>query len=172
MLLKSSVDVSCDASIKMSFFILNNINEPGLLFHAIMITIMDRIKIPFSELTFSFARSSGAGGQHINKANTKVLMSWNLDESLCCSEDVKKRFKNKFCQYVLDNGLVQISSQKTRSQKANMDDCIEKLHCMLNEVRLPPKTRKATKPKRSAVLKRLESKKKDAEKKRLRKNDF
>jgi hypothetical protein len=53
-----------------------------------------------------------------------------------------------------------------------MDDCIEKLHRMVNDVRLAPKIRKKTKPKRSAVLERLSSKKKDSEKKRLRKKDF
>lgn len=63
-------------------------------------------------------------------------------------------------------------SQKNRSQKDNIDDCIEKLHAMINEVAVPPKIRRATKPKRSAVLKRLSSKKKDSEKKRMRKNDY
>lgn len=137
-----------------------------------MITIMDRIKIPFSEFTFSFSRSSGAGGQNINKVNSKVTMNWKIDETIACSLAVIERFKNKYSQFILDNGEVQIVSQINRSQKANMDDCIEKLHHMLNDVRLPPKIRKKTRPKRSAVLERLSSKKKDSEKKRLRKKDY
>lgn len=63
-------------------------------------------------------------------------------------------------------------SQKHRTQKGNIDDCIEKLHEMLNAVLVPPKKRKPTKPKRSAVLKRLNTKKKDSDKKRLRRNDY
>lgn len=133
---------------------------------------MDKIKIPFSEFSFSFARSSGAGGQHINKVNSKVILNWKVDETVACSTSVISRFKNKYGQFILDSGEVQIISQKGRSQKANIDDCIEKLHTMLNDVALPPKVRKATKPKRSSVLNRLQTKKKDSEKKRLRKNDY
>ena len=133
---------------------------------------MDKIKIPFSEFTFSFARSSGSGGQNINKVNSKVIMNWNLNESTTCPPDVAYRFRQKFSQYLLDNGEVQITSQKSRSQKANIDDCIEKLHSMLDEVLRPPKVRKKTKPKRSSVLDRLNTKKKDGEKKRMRRKDY
>lgn len=133
---------------------------------------MDQINIPFSEFTFSFARSSGAGGQHINKVNSKVIMNWKIDETQCCSIDVINRFKAKYGQFILESGEVQLMSQKSRSQKANIDDCIEKLQEMLMSVLRPPKIRKATKPKRSAVLKRLSGKKKDSEKKQLRRKDF
>jgi len=133
---------------------------------------MDKINIPFSEFSFSFARSSGAGGQHINKVNSKVIMNWRIDETQCCSPSVIERFKEKYKQLILDNGEVQLVSQKSRSQKANIDDCIEKLQEMLASVLRPPKIRKATKPKRSAVLKRLSGKKKDSEKKQLRRKDY
>jgi ribosome-associated protein len=70
------------------------------------------------------------------------------------------------------DGEVQITSQKHRSQKMNMDDCISKLHELLATVLHPPKPRKKTKPTKSSVRKRLDSKKKDSEKKRLRKVDY
>jgi ribosome-associated protein len=133
---------------------------------------MDRINIPFSEFEFSYARSSGAGGQHINKVNSKVIMTWKIFESQSCTYAVKERFRDKYGQFILDDGTVQIMSQKHRSQKSNQDDCIEKLHAMINDVRLPPKIRKATKPKRSAVLKRLNTKKRDSEKKQMRKKEY
>lgn len=99
-------------------------------------------------------------------------MYWDIDASESLHEGIKSRFKAAYGQYILDNGLVQISSQKNRTQKANMEDCIEKLHAMLNDVLIPPKPRKKTKPKRSAIEKRLKSKKIDSEKKRSRKIDY
>lgn len=133
---------------------------------------MDKISIPFSELSFSFSRSSGAGGQNVNKLNTKVIMYWKMNETQSVSSSVLERFKARYANYILEDGTVQVQSQKTRTQKANIDDCIDKLHIMLNSVLVPPKIRRPTKPKRSAVLKRLNTKKKDSEKKRLRKSDY
>jgi ribosome-associated protein len=130
------------------------------------------IKIPFSELNFSFARSSGSGGQNVNKVNSKVTMYWDPEASEACPPQVLERFKKKYSQYVLENGQIQIISQLHRSQKANIEDCVKKLHEMLSDVATPPKARKPTKPKRSAVLKRLQTKKKDSEKKRLRKGSY
>lgn len=133
---------------------------------------MDKIKIPFSEFSFTFARSSGPGGQNINKVNSKVTLNWRINDSSYCSEAVKIRFKNKYRNYILENGEVQITSQESRSQKVNIDHCIEKLHKLLNDVLVPPKLRKPTKPKKSAILKRLQTKRKDSEKKQLRKKDY
>lgn len=130
------------------------------------------IRIPFSEFEFSFARSSGSGGQNVNKVNSKVTMTWKIFETSSCPMAVIERFKDKYGQFILDSGVVQIVSQKSRSQKTNMDDCIDKIHAMINDVRFAPKVRKATTPKRSAILKRLSSKKKDSEKKRLRSKDY
>ena len=133
---------------------------------------MSYIKIPFSEFHFSYARSSGAGGQNVNKVNSKVILYWRINDTTCCHPDVIQRFRDKYSQFILESGEVQIMGQESRSQKMNQDICIEKLHEMLNSVARPPKIRKATKPKRSAVLKRLNTKKKDSEKKQNRRKDY
>lgn len=133
---------------------------------------MTRITIPFSEFSFSFSRSGGAGGQNVNKVNSKVTLEWNLNLTESITFSVKERFRDRFRGFLNEDGIVQVVSQKSRSQKDNIDDCIAKLQAMVQEVLVPPKIRRATKPKKSAVLKRLNTKKKDSEKKRLRKNDY
>lgn len=133
---------------------------------------MSTIKIPFSEFTFTFSRSSGAGGQNVNKVNSKVTLYWAIDKSPTCPFPVLARFKAKYSHYILDNGEVQIVSQKTRNQKDNIADCIEKLHALLKSVEKAPIPRKKTKPKKSAIQDRLTSKKINSDKKKSRQERY
>ena len=128
-------------------------------------------KIPYSEYNFSFSRSSGAGGQNVNKLNTKATLTWDIDQSSACNDDVKERFKEKYQRYLVA-GLVVIHSQKHRSQKMNIEDCINKLESLLATVLLPPKARKKTKPTKSSQKKRLDSKSKQSKQKKLRTEKF
>jgi len=128
-------------------------------------------KIPYSEYKFTFSRSSGAGGQNVNKLNTKATLTWDMHASENCPIGTKKRFEQKYQQYIVGNKVV-ITSQKHRSQSQNIDDCIAKLHELLMSVRYAPKARKATKPTKGSVRKRLDSKKKLSSKKRLRSEKF
>lgn len=128
----------------------------------------EKFVIPFSELSFSYARSGGAGGQNVNKVNSKVIMNWDLRNSPSLPWDVILRFRDRFRNFVSEEGIVQITSEKERSQKANIDDCIRKLHEMIEKVAVPPKPRKKTKPTKSSVKKRLDSKKLHSVKKESR----
>ncbi len=119
---------------------------------------MSEINIAFSEFDFSYARSSGPGGQSVNTANSKVILHWNIDQSTSLSPSIITRFKEKYPHLINDQGQVYITSQLHRSQKKNMDDCIEKLYELLKTVQFPEKIRKKTRPKKSAVRKRLDSK--------------
>lgn len=120
------------------------------------------------ELEFSFSRSSGAGGQNVNKVNTKVTLRWNYLKSSACSKAIKERFATKYKRRILDNGIVQLYSQRYRSQARNIDDCVEKLNEMLDAVRAAPKRRVATKPTRGSVERRIKTKKNKSETKKSR----
>lgn len=124
--------------------------------------------IPFSELSFSYARSGGAGGQNVNKVNSKVIMDWDLRSSPSLPDSVKERFFTRYRNLINQDGIVQLTSEKERSQKANLDDCIKKLNEMIEKVAVPPKPRKKTKPTKSSIRKRLDSKKLHSAKKENR----
>lgn len=129
---------------------------------------MIKIKIPDTEIEFTFSRSSGAGGQNINKVNSKATLSWPMNISHAVSDSIKLRFRAKFSRFVTNEGIVVITSQEHRTQKDNIDECLKKLYSMLREAQIVPKVRHKTKPKRSAVEKRLKSKKLHSEKKKSR----
>lgn len=129
---------------------------------------MIKISIPESELEYSFSKSGGAGGQNINKVNTKVTVHWNFKETVLLNEESKSRFKNMFSNFLNFDEKVILISQEFRSQKANLDAALERLKMMIAKSMIRPKVRKKTKPKRSAVENRLQSKKKEGEKKQNR----
>jgi ribosome-associated protein len=133
---------------------------------------MIKVSIPENELVIQFAKSSGPGGQNVNKLNTKVILHWNYLNSLVLDTESKIRFKDYFGNSINDANEVVIISQENRTQKANIDSAIQKLQNMISKSLLKPKVRKKTKPKRSAVLDRLKTKKKDSEKKKNRQGKY
>ena len=129
---------------------------------------MKVIKVNISELDFSFSRSSGAGGQNINKVNSKVTLRWNVKKTKSCSKSVIDRFYIKYSRRILENGTIIITSQRFRNQARNIADSIEKLHEMIWSIATPPKIRRPTKPTKASVKKRLKNKKALSDKKKLR----
>ncbi|MBK24779.1 MAG: aminoacyl-tRNA hydrolase [Halobacteriovorax sp.] len=125
-------------------------------------------RIPAGELDFSFSRSSGAGGQNVNKVNTKVSLRWNINKSSSLPKTAKDRFYKKFKRRISDGGVVILHSQRYRSQARNIADCIEKLHEMIEAIAKPPKKRVGTKPTRSSIEKRIKTKKSKSETKKTR----
>ncbi|MCO4793686.1 MAG: aminoacyl-tRNA hydrolase [Bacteriovoracaceae bacterium] len=126
------------------------------------------MKIPIAEFDFSFSRSSGAGGQNVNKVNTKVTLAWNIKKSKSISEAQKKRFVEKYKRFIKAEGIVKIISQRFRNQSRNIADCTEKLHAMLESISKPTKKRVNTKPPKSSKLKRLDNKKNKSDIKKSR----
>ena len=123
------------------------------------------LRIPLREFSFSYARSSGPGGQNVNKVNTKVQLRWDLTKSPSLPEAVRQRFLDAFGTRVTNDGELVLSSTRYRDQARNQEDCLEKLRQMLASVARPPKKRRKTKPTRGSVRRRLESKKRNSEKK-------
>jgi ribosome-associated protein len=133
-----------------------------------MLEVNSRIRIPLSELRFTFSRSSGPGGQNVNKLNTKATLRWPVADSRSLPGDVRDRFLHRYRGRITSEGDVLITSQRFRDAGRNAGDCLEKLRQMLARVAEPPKTRRPTKPTRAAKRRRLEAKRQHAQKKQLR----
>lgn len=128
-------------------------------------------KISEKEIKFTFSRSSGVGGQNVNKVNSKVSLHWRIDESSTLPKSVRDRFKKKFGRFI-SNGVVSIHSQVHRTQKGNVEECKKKLNTMISQIYYAPKTRIKTKPGLKAIQKRIKEKKKRGEVKKLRREKF
>lgn len=133
-----------------------------------MLVINRRLKIPLREFDFTFARSSGPGGQNVNKVNTKATLRWAVATSPSLPDDVRRRFMAAFRRRITSGGDLLVTSQRFRDAGRNVADCLEKLRAMLAQAAEPPKRRKATRPTRASVRRRLEDKRKMARKKQLR----
>ncbi len=133
-----------------------------------MIEVSSSCTIPEAELKFKFVRSSGPGGQNVNKVATKCELRWNINHAQNTSDTIKARFRHHFKNRIDQNGDVIITSDRFRDQKRNQNDCINKLKVMLKKAASPPKKRRATKPHAASVKKRLEEKRRHSEKKRQR----
>jgi ribosome-associated protein len=127
-----------------------------------------RIRIPLRELSFSFARSSGAGGQNVNKVNTKATLRWSVADSPSLPEDVRERFLARYRRRITREGDLVLTSQRFRDQGRNVADCVEKLRALLLEVATAPRRRRPTRPTRASRERRLQQKRGTGERKRMR----
>jgi ribosome-associated protein len=133
-----------------------------------MLFVPPNIRIADDELKFTFVRSSGPGGQNVNKVNSKAVLRWNALASTGLPDAVRQRFITRFGGRLTEHGDLVHPSQRYRDQKRNEDDCLEKLETMLATVAHPPKRRRKTKPTRASVERRKEQKRETAHKKQQR----
>jgi ribosome-associated protein len=120
------------------------------------------------EINLSVSRSSGPGGQNVNKVNSKVTLKFDVRNSLLLTDDEKEIVLRKLASKLTASGVLILTSQDSRSQLENKVGVIQKFNQVLAKAFEKKKARKATKPSKSSVQKRVNQKKQHAEKKKWR----
>jgi ribosome-associated protein len=133
-----------------------------------MLEVTPHIRIPREELDISFARSGGPGGQNVQKVSSKVLVRWKPGDSPSLPSDVKARLLAQQRHRLTNEGELLVTSQRTRDQGRNVEDCLDKLRELIVRALRPPKPRKATRPTRGSRERRLRGKKHHSERKARR----
>lgn len=123
-----------------------------------------------AEMQFAASRSSGPGGQHVNKVNTKVELRFHIGNSNLLSDNEKHRIRMKLSNKINNDDELVLVSQQARSMLKNKEAVVEKFYQLLMLALKPVKPRRATKPTAASVEKRLHSKKLHSSLKSLRKN--
>ena len=123
------------------------------------------IRIPQWEIHFRFVRSSGPGGQNVNKTATKAELYWVPAESSAFHDDLRARVLRRLAHRIDSSGAIVIKSDRFRSQERNRLDCLEKLEEIVTAAARIEKKRVATRPGSSARKRRVETKRRHSEKK-------
>jgi ribosome-associated protein len=123
------------------------------------------------EITFTTSRSSGPGGQNVNKVNSKVTLQWNVSQSSAITVEEKEVIQHKLASHITKEGVLQVTSQEARSQLQNKEGVVRKLEHLLIKAFAKKKARKPTKPSKAAKQKRIQQKKLRGEKKKWRRGE-
>ena len=130
--------------------------------------INPRFRIPLSEFEFTFSRSSGPGGQNVNKVSSKAQLRWRPIDSPSIPEDLRFRLLDKLTPQLTVDGDLLVVSQLYRDQPRNREDCLGKLLAILQAALVVAKVRKKSKPTRASTARRLKAKRLGSEKKMQR----
>ena len=137
-----------------------------------MVHITNKIQIPEDELEFKYTRSSGPGGQNVNKLNTRVELFFDVQRCTSLNDDQKQRIMNRLATRISKQGVLRLVSQKYRTQQGNRDAVVQRLVELIQGALQQQRKRKPTKVPYGVKQKRLDEKKKRSQIKRQRSEKF
>jgi ribosome-associated protein len=126
------------------------------------------VVIPAAELSFSYSRSSGKGGQHVNKVNTKVSLHFDLIASQSLTEEQKALIRQRLAGRINSQGVFRLDNDRQRSQRGNQEEVIRRFISLLQAALHVRKSRRRTRPSQNARQRRLQAKKQRGQLKRQR----
>ena len=130
--------------------------------------VTETLSIPFSELRYQFSRSGGPGGQHVNRTETQVELTFDVQGSASLNDSQRARVLGKLASVIDNRGVLHLSCQTTRSQSRNRAEVTDRFQRLLRQALHVPKRRRPTRPTRAAVERRLEEKRRAGTLKRER----
>jgi len=133
-----------------------------------MIAIDDNLSIPEEEVTFITSRSGGPGGQNVNKLETRVTLRFDLVGSASLSEEQKARLRERLATRITKDGVLQVTSQRHRTQGANREAAVERFAELLRESFREEAPRRKTRPSRASKARRLDEKRRHSQRKKER----
>jgi ribosome-associated protein len=133
-----------------------------------MIPIDDNLAIPEEEVSFVTSRSGGPGGQNVNKLETRVTLRFDLGGSSGLSEEQKARLRERLATRITKDGVLQVTSQRHRTQGANREAAVERFAELLRDNLREEPPRRKTRPSRASRARRVDAKRRQGQRKQER----